>query len=51
MDGSKVTCQKIENPTQEQVEELMDRYTGSLRQLFDQYKDQAGYKNDELKIE
>ena len=51
MDGSKGTCQKIENPTQEQVEELMDRYTASLKELFDQYKDQAGYRNDELKIE
>ena len=44
------TCPKIENPTDEQVEELMQRYMDAMRRLFDQYKDQAGYPNAQLEI-
>eukprot|EP00578_Thalassiosira_sp_NH16_P010558 CAMPEP_0181114080 /NCGR_PEP_ID=MMETSP1071-20121207/20688_1 /TAXON_ID=35127 /ORGANISM="Thalassiosira sp., Strain NH16" /LENGTH=53 /DNA_ID=CAMNT_0023198157 /DNA_START=10 /DNA_END=168 /DNA_ORIENTATION=+ len=28
--GEKRTCVRLENPTKEQVEDLMDRYTDSL---------------------
>ena len=48
--GEKQTCQRIENPTTEQVEELMDRYTNALQCLFEQYKVEAGYPNDTLKV-
>ena len=46
----KRTCKKIDNPTPEQVEELMSRYIDSMERLFDQYKHQAGYGNDVLKV-
>lgn len=48
--GDKLTCTRIANPTQEQVEELMNRYIFALRLLFEQYKVQAGYPNDVLVI-
>lgn len=48
--GQKVTCKRIANPTKEQVEELMDRYTDALHRLFEQYKVEAGYPNDKLVI-
>ena len=48
--GEKNTCKRIENPTTEQVEELMDRYTNALQCLFEQYKVEAGYPNDTLKV-
>jgi len=48
--GEKITCKRIDNPTTEQVEELMDRYTNALQCLFDQYKVEAGYPNDTLKV-
>lgn len=48
--GNKLTCKRIANPTQEQVEELMDRYVNALECLFEQYKVQAGYPNDRLVI-
>jgi len=48
--GEKNTCKRIENPTTEQVEELMDRYTNALKCLFEQYKVEAGYPNDTLKV-
>ena len=48
--GEKRTCKRIDNPTNEQVEELMGRYCEALRGLFEQYKVQAGYPNDTLKI-
>ena len=48
--GEKNTCERIENPTTEQVEELMDRYANALQDLFEQYKVEAGYPNDTLKV-
>lgn len=49
--GEKITCKRIENPTTEQVEELMDRYTdAALYRLFEQYKVEADYPNDSLRI-
>ncbi len=48
--GQNVTCKRIANPTKEQVEELMDRYTDALHRLFEQYKVEAGYPNDKLVI-
>ena len=50
LNGPKLTCKKIENPSKEQVEELMNRYTEAIHQLFDQYKVEAGYGDDQLKI-
>ena len=46
----KRTCRKIPDPTKEQVEELMNRYVDAMERLFDQYKGQAGYGNDVLKV-
>ena len=48
--GTKRTCRKISNPTQEQIEELLDRYVQAMENLFDQYKKEAGYGDDILKI-
>lgn len=48
--GDKRTCKRVENPTPEQVEELMDRYVDALHRLFEQYKVEAGYPNDTLQI-
>jgi hypothetical protein len=50
VNGKKRTCKKIPEPTPEQVEELMSRYVDALERLFDQYKGEAGYENDILKI-
>lgn len=46
----KRTCKRIENPTTEQVDELMERYVDALQCLFEQYKEEAGYPNDTLQI-
>ena len=48
--GDKRTCKRIANPTDEQVEELMERYVNALQSLFEQYKIEAGYPNDMLHI-
>ena len=48
--GDKVTCPRIENPTEEQVQELMGKYTHALECLFEQYKEQAGYPNERMEI-
>jgi len=48
--GNKVTCECVPNPTDAQVEELMDRYVNALQLLFEQYKVEAGYPNDRLVI-
>lgn len=50
MNGKKRTCKKIANPSEEEVMELMNRYTKAIHSLFEQYKDEAGYGNDELEI-
>ncbi len=50
LNGNKRTCKKIPNPTHEQVHELMDRYTEALYSLFEQYKGEAGYPNNTLRI-
>jgi len=48
--GSKMTCRRVENPTTEQVEDLMERYVDALERLFEQYKEEAGYPNETLEI-
>ena len=48
--GNKTTCKRVENPTQQQVEELMERYVEALQNLFEQYKEEAGYPHDTLRI-
>ena len=50
LNGNKLTCKRIPNPTPEQVNELMDRYVNALQCLFEQYKVEAGYPNDRLVI-
>lgn len=50
VNGNKLTCKRIANPTDEQVYELMDRYVDALQCLFEQYKVEAGYPNDRLVI-
>mmetsp|Transcript_22835 Transcript_22835/g.46752 ORF Transcript_22835/g.46752 Transcript_22835/m.46752 type:complete len:214 (-) Transcript_22835:125-766(-) len=41
---------KVENPTQEQIDELLERYLDATRRLFDQYKAQAGFADAKLEI-
>lgn len=48
--GGKNTCKRVPNPTHDQVEDLMERYVAALHGLFEQYKHQAGYPNDSLRI-
>ncbi|GFH61222.1 hypothetical protein CTEN210_17698 [Chaetoceros tenuissimus] len=48
--GEKRTCKRVENPTPEQVQQMMDKYTTALHNLFEQYKVEAGYPNDKLQI-
>jgi hypothetical protein len=49
--GSKMTCRKIEAPTEKQIDELLYRYTDALVCLFEQYKAQAGVPNAQLTFE
>ena len=49
--GTKKTCRKIQNPTKEQIDELLERYTQCLHRLFEQYKVQAGYPDAQLEIQ
>lgn len=50
-DGStKLTCRRTPNPTEEQIDDLLERYTDALRRLFDQYKAQAGCPYAHLEI-
>lgn len=49
--GGKLTCKQIKEPTDQQIDELLHRYTDALIRLFEQYKDQAGYPNAELILE
>mmetsp|Transcript_31879 Transcript_31879/g.71547 ORF Transcript_31879/g.71547 Transcript_31879/m.71547 type:complete len:386 (+) Transcript_31879:93-1250(+) len=48
--GNRVTCRRIEDPTDEQIEDLMGRYLDAMEGLFEQYKVQAGYEQEELRI-
>lgn len=45
-----ITCRKIEEPTDAQVDELLARYVDALQRLFDQYKVEAGCADAELEI-
>ncbi len=47
--STKKMCTKIPDPSDEQIEELMNRYVDANERLFEQYKDQAGYNNVILK--
>jgi hypothetical protein len=51
VEGNKMTCKKISNPTEEQIDELLYRYTDALIRLFEQYKAQAGYPDAKLIFE
>ncbi|KAL7574047.1 hypothetical protein ACA910_015625 [Epithemia clementina (nom. ined.)] len=44
------SCPKVPDPTEEQIDDLLQRYTNALVRLFDQYKAQAGYPNAQLEI-
>eukprot|EP00934_Nitzschia_sp_Nitz4_P007287 Nitzschia sp. Nitz4//scaffold311_size21207//14707//15861//NITZ4_008624-RA/size21207-processed-gene-0.53-mRNA-1//-1//CDS//3329547392//7277//frame0 len=46
----KRVAKPIPNPTEEQIDELMDRYLDALQRLFDQYKEEAGYPDAILDI-
>ncbi|KAL9183934.1 hypothetical protein ACHAXT_002020 [Thalassiosira profunda] len=48
--GDKRTCERVDNPTSAQVNELMERYVDATHRLFEQYKAMAGYPNDTLRI-
>ena len=47
---SKMRCEPISNPTEEQIDDLHKRYTDSLLRLFEQYKIQAGLDFDDQLI-
>jgi 2-acylglycerol O-acyltransferase 2 len=49
--GGKMTCRKIEEPSETQIDELLFRYTDALVRLFEQYKAQAGVPNAQLTFE
>ncbi len=50
-DGKTVRiCKRVENPTKEQVEDLVDRYCLAMERLFEQYKVEAGYPNDTIQV-
>lgn len=42
--------EKVEEPTDEQVTELHDRYCKALAALFEKHKAEAGYSNDEVLV-
>ena len=48
--GTRRTCRKIPHPTEQEIQDLLQRYTTALQRLFDQYKAQAGYPNAQLEI-
>ena len=48
--GKRETCRQIENPSKEQVQDLLERYMDAMNRLFDQYKDQAGYPDATLEF-
>mmetsp|Transcript_31858 Transcript_31858/g.48873 ORF Transcript_31858/g.48873 Transcript_31858/m.48873 type:complete len:393 (-) Transcript_31858:157-1335(-) len=48
--GTKLTCTKIAEPTEEQIDELYIRYTDALVRLFEQYKAEAGFPDAKLDI-
>lgn len=45
----KKMCRRIPEPSDEQIEELMDRYVDAHERLFEQYKDQVGFEHVILK--
>jgi len=44
--NDKLACQKVAEPTDEQIEELLGRYIDAYERLFDQYKELAGCPPD-----
>ena len=48
--GMKKTWKKIDEPSEEQIEDLTRRYTEALRDIFEQYKVLAGYLDAELEL-
>ena len=48
--GDKLTCPRVDNPTDDQINELADRYVQALQRLFEQYKAEAGFENDILNV-
>lgn len=49
--AGKMTCRKIAEPTEEQIDDLWNRYTNALISLFEQYKAEAGFPDAELILE
>lgn len=49
--AGKMVCKKIAEPTEQQIDDLWNRYTESLISLFEQYKAQAGFPNAKLVLE
>jgi len=48
--GGRETCRQVENPSKEQVQDLLERYMDAMNRLFDQYKAQAGYPDATLEF-
>jgi len=48
--GSPIKVDKIEEPTQDQVDALHEKYLVSLQELFDKTKDKYGRPGDVLEI-
>merc|ERR1712086_445499 len=49
--GPAIEVMKVEEPTQEQVDELHTTYCKELRALFDRHKHKLGWENEELHFE
>jgi len=49
--GDPIPCNKVENPTQEQIEDLKERYIEKLKEIFDRFADQyAPSREGDLRI-
>lgn len=48
--GAPIEVEHVERPTDEQVNEVMDRYIAGLTKLFDDNKERLGYKDSILEV-
>ncbi|XP_077552101.1 2-acylglycerol O-acyltransferase 2-like isoform X1 [Haemaphysalis longicornis] len=48
--GKPIRVDKKEDPTEEEVDQLHEEYVASLRQLFENHKEQCGFKERTLRI-
>lgn len=48
--GAPIEVERVEHPTDEQVNELMEKYVAALTKLYDDNKERLGYKDSTLEI-